>query len=77
MKAKRKRHDNKFKAQVGLEALKEIRSIQEIAQEYEVHPAQVSKWKKKLEEDVFTVFEQVNRACPKARLILCPSGFEG
>lgn len=61
MKAKRKRHDNAFKAKVGLEALKEIRSIQEIAQEFEVHPTQVSKWKKKLEEDLSTVFEQGNK----------------
>jgi transposase len=61
MKAKRKRNDNAFKAKVGLEALKEIRSIQEIAQEFEVHPTQVSKWKKKLEEDLSSVFEQGNK----------------
>ena len=61
MKVKRKRHDNAFKAKVGLEALKEIRSIQEIAQEFEVHPTQVSKWKKKLEEDLSSVFEQGNK----------------
>jgi len=61
MKAKRKRHDNAFKAKVGLEALKEIRSIQEIAQEFEVHPTQVSKWKKKLEEDLSSVFERGNK----------------
>ena len=61
MKAKRKRHDNAFKAKVALEALKEIRSIQEIAQEFEVHPTQVAKWKKKLEEDLSTVFEQGNK----------------
>ncbi|KAB2643169.1 MAG: transposase [Verrucomicrobia bacterium] len=52
MKAKRKRHDNNFKARVALEALKKIRSIQEIAQEFKVHPAQVSKLKKKFEEDL-------------------------
>ena len=58
MKAKRKRHDNAFKAKVGLEALKGIKSIQEIAQENEVHPAQVTKWKKQLEEDLSTISEQ-------------------
>jgi transposase-like protein len=30
------------KARVALEALKEIKTIQEIAKEYEVHPAQVA-----------------------------------
>lgn len=31
MKAKRKRHDNEFKARVGLEPLKGIKGLQEIA----------------------------------------------
>ena len=48
MKAKRRRHDPEFKARVALEALKEIKSIQEIAKDYEIHPAQVSEWKKKM-----------------------------
>lgn len=58
MKAKRKRHDNAFKTKIGLEALKGIKSIQEIAQDNEVHPAQVTKWKKQLEEDISTISEQ-------------------
>jgi transposase len=45
MKAKRKRHDVAFKAKVGLEALKGIKTLAEIAQEYEVHPTQISQWK--------------------------------
>jgi transposase-like protein len=58
MKAKRKRHDNAFKARVGLEALKGIRSIQEIAQEFELHPMQVSEWKKRLQESLPSAFER-------------------
>ena len=58
MKAKRKRHDNAFKARVALEALKGIKSLQEIGQEYEIHPMQVSKWKKKFEEEMDSVFER-------------------
>jgi transposase-like protein len=57
MKAKRKRHDVAFKAKVGLEALKGIKTIAEIAKEYEVHPTQISQWKTVLLErlpDVFT-----------------------
>jgi transposase len=57
MKAKRKRHEVAFKAKVGLEALKGIRTIAEIAKEYEIHTTQVSQWKTILQErlaDVFT-----------------------
>jgi transposase len=56
MKAKRKRHDAGFKAQVGLEALKGIKTVAEIAREYEVHPAQVSQWKTLLRERLPEVF---------------------
>ncbi|MDH4470275.1 MAG: transposase, partial [Verrucomicrobiae bacterium] len=41
MKAKRKRHDNAFKARVALEALKGIKTIQAIAKEFDLHPMQV------------------------------------
>ena len=58
MKAKRKRHDNAFKARVALEALRAIKSIQEIAQEFDIHPAQVSEWKIKLQESLPTAFER-------------------
>jgi transposase/putative transposase len=46
MKAKRKRHEPEFKARVALEALKGLKTIQQIAMEYDIHPVQVSEWKK-------------------------------
>jgi len=46
MKAKRRRHDPEFKARVALEALKGIKTIQQIAKDFDVHPMQVSAWKK-------------------------------
>ena len=48
MKAKRKRHAPEFKARVALEALKGVKTVQQIAKEFDVHPVQVSDWKKKL-----------------------------
>lgn len=48
MKAKRRRHEPEFKARVALEALKNIKTIQEIAKEYDIHPVQVSDWKKQM-----------------------------
>lgn len=56
MKAKRRRHDPAFKARVALEALKGIKTIQQIAKEYDVHPVQVSDWKKTLQENLAQVF---------------------
>lgn len=56
MKSTRRRHDPQFKARVALEALKGLRTIQQIAQEYEVHPVQVSEWKKAMAERAASVF---------------------
>lgn len=58
MKAKRRRHDNTFKARVALEALKGIKTIQQIAKEYEVHPVQVSEWKRTVQERLCNVFDR-------------------
>ncbi len=38
MKAKRRRHDPEFKARVALEALKGIKTIQQIAKDFDSHP---------------------------------------
>ncbi|MFN9408607.1 MAG: transposase, partial [Akkermansiaceae bacterium] len=46
MKGQRRRHDPEFKARVALEAIKGIKTIQEIAKEFDIHPVQVSDWKK-------------------------------
>ena len=56
MKAKRKRHDAGFKARVALEALKGEKTIQQIAKDFDLHPVQVSEWKKKLLEGASGVF---------------------
>lgn len=56
MKAKRRRHDPEFKARVALEAIRGIKTIQQIGKEFEVHPVQVSEWKKALLEGARAVF---------------------
>lgn len=58
MKSKRRRHDTTFKARVALEALKGQKTTQQIAAEYEIHPTQVSEWKKTLMEGVGEAFER-------------------
>jgi transposase-like protein len=61
MKAKRRRHENTFKARVALEALKGNKTVQQIATEYEVHPMQVSEWKKILSEGLPLAFDPDKR----------------
>lgn len=56
MKGKRRRHDPEFKARVALEALKGVRTIQEIAKEFDVHPVQVSEWKKVMAQNAASAF---------------------
>ena len=46
MKGKRRRHDPEFKARVALEAIKGMKTFQEIAKDFDIHPVQVSEWKK-------------------------------
>ncbi len=44
--AKRRIFSNEMKSKVAVEAIKGIKTVNEIATEYEVHPNQVSAWKK-------------------------------
>jgi len=45
---RRKVHTSEFKAKVGLEALRGVNTINQIGQEYGVHPVQVGQWKKEI-----------------------------
>lgn len=53
----RRRFDAGFKAKVALEAVRGLRTISEIAQQFKVHPNQVTLWKKQLLAGVNQVFE--------------------
>ena len=54
---KRKVHTPEFKAKVGLEALRGVKTINEIGLEFGVHPVQVGQWKKEIQEQAKTLFE--------------------
>lgn len=58
--SKRRTLSPQFKFKVAVEALKGIRSINEIAAEHQVHPAQVTTWKKELLEGGSALFERKN-----------------
>jgi transposase-like protein len=53
----RKRHSPAFKAKVALEAAKQNKSITELAKEHQVHPVQISQWKKQLLDGLESLFE--------------------
>ena len=63
---KRKVHPPEFKAKVGLEALRGVKTINEIGQEYGVHPVQVGQWKKEIQEQAKTLFEGKRGPTPLA-----------
>ena len=63
---KRKMHTSEFKAKVGLEALRGAKTINEIGQEYGVHPAQVGQWKREIQEQAKTLFEGKRGPAPLA-----------
>lgn len=49
---KRTRRSAEFKAKIALEAAKGLRTINELASEYGVHPGQITQWKKTLLEGI-------------------------
>jgi len=56
MTRKKTRHNAEFKAKVALEASKEIKSLNELATQYSLHPSQISHWKKEFMEGIQGIF---------------------
>jgi transposase len=48
MSSKRKQYSPQFKAKVALEAVREEKTISELASQYEVHPTVINNWKRQL-----------------------------
>ncbi len=55
-KRPRRNHSAAFKAKVALEAVKGEKTIAEIAQRHDVHPNQVTEWRRQLLERAADVF---------------------
>lgn len=53
----RKFYSPEFKAKVGLEALRGVKTVNEIGQEFGVHPITVSGWKREIQNQAKTLFE--------------------
>ncbi len=54
----RQRRSAQFPFQVALEALKEQKTLSQLASEYEVHPTQIAQWKKQLVDGGSSLFGQ-------------------
>ena len=57
----RNQYNGRFKSQVALEAIKNQRTIGEIAHEYGIHPSQIHKWKKHVLGELPNVFSDNGR----------------
>jgi transposase-like protein len=56
VKKTRRKHAAAFKANGALAALAGDKTLAELAQQYEVHPNQITTWKRQLSEGATTVF---------------------
>jgi transposase-like protein len=61
-KRPRRNHAPAFKAKVALEALKGDQTTVELAQRYQVHPNQITEWKKQLLENAADIFSRERKA---------------
>jgi transposase-like protein len=50
-----------FKSKVALEAIKEERTISEIASKFEIHPNLISNWKRQVLNSLPDIFERPNK----------------
>ena len=56
MGKKRKVHSAELKAKVAIEAIRGLKTANEIAADFGIHPVQVSQWKRKLLDETTGVF---------------------
>ena len=56
----RKHYNAAFKAQIVLEALKETKTVTQIASDHQLHPNLVTKWKQEAVAELPVVFERKN-----------------
>jgi len=57
MKRSRRTFSSEFKAKVAIEAIKEVKTISQLAQVYQIHPNLISLWKKEFLLNATKVFD--------------------
>jgi putative transposase len=61
MAGKHRHHPAAFKAKVALEAAKQTRTLAELSRAFQVHPVQISQWKKQLLDGAESLFRDGRR----------------
>ena len=61
MSGQRRRHSAAFKAKVALEAARQTKTVAELAKAFQVHPVQISQWKKQLLDGAESLFRDGRR----------------
>jgi transposase len=56
MRRPRRNHSASFKAKVALAALRGDKTLAELAEQFDVHPNQISDWKQQMQENASLVF---------------------
>jgi transposase-like protein len=64
----KKQYSPEFKAKVVQEVLKEEKTMAQIASEYEIHPVQLSLWKKTALENLASVFVDDRKAAKQQKV---------
>ena len=54
----RKKYSKEFKTKVVLESLKERHTLKELAQKHNIHPQQITNWKKQFLDKASLVFDK-------------------
>lgn len=62
----RRKFKPEFKAKVAIEALKERESLAELSKRFEVHPNQISLWKREFMENASKAFEKGSKTEKKS-----------
>lgn len=68
VRRKRRNHSPTFKAQVAIAALKGDKTLAELAQQFDVHPNQITDWKSQLMERSSQIFGDTTAPAPEPDL---------
>ena len=67
-KRSRRKHSAAFKAKVALAAVAGEKTLAELAQQFDIHPNQITNWKRQLSEGAVSVFTGVESKEPEVDL---------